>query len=259
MPYTFALYMSKARMRFLPSTALVPLCAALAGPALAATDIDLVYGDDIARRGELAADLAARWSQRSRSAELGGRTVWQGVGELAYGLSDSWNVGIKLPVARIDGAWRAHDAYLETKYIAPHGADGVYWGAEVEAGSVKPAGERRRFSLEAFAILGYRLRRLHLIANPGLEYSAEGEDKGWSFAPKAKIGYRLNGLHAVGLEYHVDAGKLNDLARRGRRRETAYLTWDAKLGGKQFSLALGHGTTHRADRWALRVAVELDA
>jgi hypothetical protein len=249
-------------MQTLPTSplrsALVLLCAALAGPALAATDIDVVYGDDIARRGELAAELAARWSQSSRSGELGGRTVWQGLGELAYGLSDNWNVGVKLPVARIDGAWRAHDAYLETKYVAPHGAEGFYWGAEVEAGSVKPAGEERTLSIEAFPILGYRIKRLHLIANPGLEYSSEGEDKGWSFAPKAKIAYSLDALHAVGLEYHVDAGKLNDLAPRGKRQETAYLTWDAKLGGKQFSLALGHGTTHRADRWALRVGLELD-
>ncbi len=239
------------------STALALLLSASCLPALAA-DIDVVYGDDIARRGELAVELAARWAQTSRSSELGGRPLWQGVGELAYGVSDNLNIGIKLPVARAEGSWRAHDAYAEMKYVAPHGAEGFYWGAELEAGSIKPAGEERFLSIEAFPILAYRHKRLHLIANPGVEYSAEGEDKGWSFVPKAKLAYSLNDQHAVGLEYHVDAGNIRHLAARASRLETAYLTWDAKVAGKQVSLALGHGTTHRSDRWALRVGIELD-
>jgi hypothetical protein len=34
--------------------------------------------------------------------------------------------------------------------------------------------------------------------------------------------------------------------------------WDAKISGQQLSVALGHGTTHASDRWALRVGIELD-
>lgn len=238
------------------STAVFLMIATTSAPALAGSDIDVIYGDDIARRGEIAAELAVRWA---RTSDLnGGRSVWQGVGELAYGINDSLNVGIKLPVSRVDSTWYAHGAYAEAKYLAPHGTDGFYWGAEIEAGSIKPIGEERYFSVEAFPILGYRLGRMHLITNPGVEYSSEGEDRGWSFAPKVKASYRLNDLHAVGVEYHVDAGKLNDFAPRSKRTETAYLTWDAKIVGKQFSLALGHGTTHRSDRWAVRIGIELD-
>jgi hypothetical protein len=236
-------------MRTLPSFAAAVLLGVIALPALADSDIDLVYGDDIARRGELAAELAARWSQTSRNGDFAGRILWQAVGELAYGVSDKLSVGIKLPVSRVDGSWHAHGAYAEVKYLAPHRADGFYWGAEIEAGSIKEVGEERAFVLEAFPILGARIGRFHLTGNPGVEYTSEGEDKGWAFSPKAKLSYRLNDAHALGLEYHVDAAE---------RSETAYLTWDAKIAGQQLSVALGHGTTHASSRWALRVGIELD-
>jgi hypothetical protein len=244
-------------MRALPSFAAAVLLGAIALPALAVPDLDVVYGDDIARRGELAAELAARWSQTSRASDFGGRTLWQAVGELAYGVSDNFNVGIKLPVTRVDGGWHGHGAYAELKYLAAREASGFYWGAELEAGSIKPIGEERAFVLEAFPILGYRAGRLHLIGNPGVEYSSEGEDRGWSFAPKAKLSYRLNDRHALGLEYHVDAGKLGRLAARGKRSEMAYLTWDGRIRSQQFNVALGHGA-HASDRWAMRIGVGLD-
>jgi hypothetical protein len=172
-------------MRPLPSFVLTALLGVLALPALADTDIDVVYGDDLAKRGELAAELAARWSQTARQSDFAGHTLWQAVGELAYGVSDNFNIGIKLPVSRIDGSWHAHGAYLEAKYLAPRRPEGLYWGAEIEAGGIKNVGEERAFVLEAFPILGYRIGRVHLTGNLGFEYSSEGEDKGWDFTPKA--------------------------------------------------------------------------
>jgi hypothetical protein len=234
------------------------LLAASCLPAQAGPDIDVIYGDDIARRGELATELAARWSQSARASEFAGRPLWQAVGEAAYGLSDDFSVGVKLPLTRYNGNWHLDGAYGELKYLAPHGSSGFYWGAEMEAGSVKAYGEERAFVVETFPILGYRADRLHLTANPGIEYSSEGEDRGWSFSPKVKLAYRLNDLHAVGVEYHIDAGKFSDFTPRGKRSETGYLTWDGKLAGQQFSLALGHGSTRASDRWAVRLAIELD-
>jgi hypothetical protein len=245
-------------MRALPSFALAVLLGAIALPALASPDLDVVYGDDLASRGEMATEVAARWSQTSRTSGFGGRTLWQAAGELAYGISDKLNVGIKVPVTRVDGSWHGHGAYVEVKYLAPRGADGFYWGGEIEAGSIKPVGEERALVLEAFPILGYRAGRFHLIANPGVEYSSEGDDRGWGFSPKAKLSWRLNDRHALGLEYHVEAGKIGDFAPRSKRSELAYLTWDARIRGQQLNVALGRGTTHASDRWAIRIGMELD-
>lgn len=245
-------------MRRLISIALMGLLSAASVPAVAESDIDVVYGDDIARRGELAAELAARWSQTSRTGDFGGRMLWQAVGELAYGLRDNLSIGVKLPVSRVDGSWHGHGAYAELKYLAPRAEQGFYWGAEIEAGSIKSAGEERAFVLEAFPILGYRMGHVHLTANPGLDYTSEGEEKGWGFSPKARISYQLNDAHALGLEYHVEAGKFGDFAPRNRRSETAYLTWGGKIAGQGLSVALGHGATHASDRWAVRIGIELD-
>jgi hypothetical protein len=56
----------------------------------------------------------------------------------------------------------------------------------------------------------------------------------------------------------MQAGQCGDFAPRSKRSETANLTWDANIAGQQLSVALGHGTTHASDRWALRIGVELD-
>jgi len=256
--YTSSLSFYQLSMPSFSSITLALVLGSITLPAFAGPDIDVVYGDDIARRGEVAVELAARWTQTSHASALGGRALWQAVGELAYGVSDNFNLGIKLPVSHADGHWHADGAYAEAKYMAPHAADGFYWGAEIEAGSIKPAGEERSLSLEAFPIFGYRTGHWHVIGNPGVEYSSEGEDRGWSFAPKAKVSYSLNSLHALGLEYHVDAGKFGDFAPRSKRSETAFLTWDAKIVGKQMNVALGHGATRGSDRWAVRIGIELD-
>jgi hypothetical protein len=242
------------------STALASsaLLCMLSLPALAASDIDVIYGDEIAHKGEWSSELAARWSQPARVGTLPAHTLWQAVGEVAYGVNDQLSIGVKLPLIRSDGHWRGEGAYAEIKYLSPHGADGFYWGAEIELGSVKVPGEERAAVAEAFPIFGYRAGRWHLIGNPGLEYSAEGEDRGWAFAPKAKLSYQLNERHALGIEYHVDAGKFGDFAPRSKRSEMAYLTWDAQVDHHPLSVALGHGATHSSDRWALRIGIELD-
>ena len=234
------------------------LLSGLGGTAIAGPDIDVVCGDDIARRGELAGELATRWSQSDRSSDLGGRSVWQAQGELAYGVSDIFNLGIKFPATRSDSHWRGNSAYLEAKYVVAHADNGFYWGAEVEAGSVKPQGGERSAVLEVFPILGYRAGRYHLTANPSLEFSSEGEDRGWEFSPKLKLAYELGKGSHVGLEYHVDAGKFTNLAPRARRMETAYLTFDSRFAGQKINLAMGHGTTNKSDRWIVRIGVEFD-
>lgn len=43
---------------------------------------------------------------------------------VAFLVADNFNVGVKLPVTRADGVWRAHGALAEIKYLAPHRADG---------------------------------------------------------------------------------------------------------------------------------------
>lgn len=245
-------------MRVPTSFALAILFTVISLPAMAGPDIDVVYGDDIARRGEVAAEMAVRWSQSAKSGAFAGRSMWQGVGELSYGLSDNMNVGFKLPLTRVDGTTYAHGALAEVKYVAPHASSGFYWGGEIEAGSIKAIGEERAFSVEAFPVLGYRTGRFHFVGNPGVEYSSEGDDKGWEFTPKAKASYSINDRHAVGVEYHIDAGKFGSFGARGKRSEVAYLTWDTKIASRQLSVALGHGTTHASDRWAFRIGIELD-
>lgn len=111
-------------MRVLPAFVVTALLGTLALPALADSDIDVVYGDDLARRGELATELAARWSRTARQSDFAGRTLWQAVGELAYGVGDNLNIGIKVPVSRVDGNWHGHGAYAELKYLAPRRAQG---------------------------------------------------------------------------------------------------------------------------------------
>ncbi|MES2126291.1 MAG: hypothetical protein V4463_03390 [Pseudomonadota bacterium] len=234
------------------------LCASLFActHAMAANDETIVYGDDMSKAGETGFEMYSKWSRSAP--EQGRRQLFHAIGEMSYGLTDQWNLGLKLPVTREAGQWHADGAYLELKYLAPHAAQGWYWGAEIEGGSVGARGEERAAVLEVVPLVGWHNGAWHALANPGFEYTNEGSERGLSFSPRFKVSYQVDHANAFGMEYHVDAGLLKAITPRHERNEVAFLTWEAKFGEQAFSVALGHGATSASERWALRLTFALD-
>lgn len=239
------------------------ICAAvsiafLAPSAHAGSDESIVYGDELTKPRETSFELYEKFAKTSKAGSLRGDGEFHVIGEFGYGLSRQWDVALKVPFTHVGGSWYGNGAFAEVKYIAPHAVEGLYWGVEIEAGSIKAFRAERAWVIEAVPIIGYRSGRFHFIANPGLEYTPEENDRGLSFEPKFKAAYQYNHQNAFGLEYHIDAGLLRKITSRPQRNEVAYLTWDATVDERHISVGIGRGTTAVSDRWAAKIMIDLD-
>ena len=168
--------------------------------------------------------------------------------EWSYGVAPAWELSLQLPFA-FNTQRGANEGYrAELQYIAPHDEErGLYWGINVELARDARLDEPHFWNAEIIPIVGWRVERWHLVANPGFERALSGSERGTRPTPAAKVAYRAFGNNAYGVELYRDAD--------GGR--TAYLAWDGKLGKSDINVGIGRGTSANADRWVLKAIYEV--
>ena len=168
--------------------------------------------------------------------------------EYSYGLWHNWELSLQLPFAFGSGSANGEGYRAELQYVAPHDDErGFYWGINVELARDYRVDEPHFWNLEIIPIVGWRVERWHLVANPGFERALSGTERGTRPTPAAKVAYRAFGTNAYGVELYRDAD--------GGR--TAYLAWDGKLGKSDINVGIGRGTSANADRWVLKAIYEV--
>ena len=253
--------LSKMRTKTTLLCMLICSLAALAPQAHAdSTELE-VYRDDIADAGESNFDFAANAVQAPRHDDDDGRgtTVFQAVGEYAYGLDDIWQVGVKLPVSYTNGTWRADGLLSEIKFVLPHEKTGWYFGAEFEIGYESTPAEKQQWTIEATPIAGLRTGDWEFILNPGLSISSGGDQRGTVlFEPSAKAAYRVTANGALGIEYFSEAGPLRSTLPGRERNELAFVTFDTRIGKSIINFGAGHGTNSNSPGWAIKAVADLE-
>jgi hypothetical protein len=228
-------------------------------PAWADSDELEVYRTEIADEGETNFDFASNVAKTADQSEAKGRSIFQVVGEYSYGLTDQWEVGIKLPLSYVDGIWYGNGLLGEFKYVAPHAKEGLYWGAEVEVGYASPLEEKRQWTLEAVPILGYRTNKWDITINPGLSIASAGDQRGIvNFEPSGKIAYQVIQKTAIGVEYFSEAGPLRSILPGGERNDVAFLALDTKIGKSTINIGLGHGVNDISPKFVAKLIVDLE-
>jgi hypothetical protein len=188
-----------------------------------------------------------------------GASIFQGIAELSYGLDDDWEIGLKLPVYALSGAWHTEGLLTEIKYVAPHDKTGWYAGAEIEAGYEMMAGENEHWTIEAVPIIGWRSALWDFTLNPGLTIASGGEQRGKVlFEPAAKISCQVAAKNALGIEYFSEAGPVSKILPAGRRNELAFLTLDTKVGKSIVNVGVGHGVNSASPGWAVKTVIDLE-
>lgn len=165
--------------------------------------------------------------------------VLQAMPEYSYGVRPDWELSFQLPSAEQDGRWRSIGYRVELQYVAPHEAAGFYWGWNAEVGHSRRTDEPEAWGAELVPILGYRVSRWQLIANPGFSAPLSGAGRTLHFDPAAKAAYR-----EFGVEYYEST-------------RLAFLVWDGKLGRSDINFGLGRGRSGAADRWVAKMIVEI--
>src|SRR5262249_25968949 len=160
---------------------------------------------------------------------------------------------LQLPAALPQGRIRSDGYRAELQYVAPHDEDqGYYWGFNLEAARFTHAGEPAVWNIEVIPILGLRVDRWHLIANPGLSRALSGPARRVNLEWAAKASYQAAGSHHLGVEYYEDAGPLRKLLPAHRRYSVLYLVWNGKIGKSDLNIGLGRGLNSASDRFVFK-------
>jgi hypothetical protein len=168
--------------------------------------------------------------------------------EWSYGIAPNWEFSLQLPFAFNTDRAATEGYRAELQYIAPHDeARGLYWGINVELAREARLDERHFWNAEVIPIVGWRIERWHLVANPGFERSVSEPRERASAMPAAKVAYLAWGRNAFGVELYRDA----------ERNRTVYLAWDGKLGKSDINVGIGRGVGLNPDRWVLKAIYEI--
>lgn len=234
-----------ARSSLLP--VLVSAMTLVAVPVSAAPDEIRVMTDDLTNRGDVSLEIHAA-SVRARTGATA-RHLGQGLAELSYGLSETWEASVQLPVSREPG-WRSNGANLELQYVAPHDLEtGPYWGARLEIGRARaPLEPQMTSSLELRPIFGYRGNRWHAALNAALRAPLSGGAHKTTFEPAAKLAREVAAQTQLGVEYYSQGAQRPEGADAVlARRKLALVVVDTRVRAVGLSFGLGRGIGAAAD------------
>ena len=168
--------------------------------------------------------------------------------EYSYGAAKNWELSLQLPFAAEPSGISVEGYRVEIQYVAAHDErQGFYWGFNAELARLERVGEQQIWNAELIPILGMRLERWHLIANPGFSLPLSGSSREVSFEPSLKVAYNTSAKNHVGVEYYLEGDP---------RSSTLYLAWDGKLGRSDVNIGVGRGFSDASDRWVLKMIYE---
>ena len=233
-------------------------CAIFMPPFAAAAPNEIkVFTDELANYGEHTLETHVNKASSAGPRVENRRTPLQIMPEYSYGIWHDWEFSLQLPAAISQDASRLEGYRAELQYVAPHEEDeGFYWGVNFELARIERLGESSFWNVELIPILGYRLDRWHLVANPGVDKSVSGGSHATNFQPAAKVAYRAFEKNYFGLEYYVDAGPLRNQLSRNDQSRVLYLAWDGKIGKSDINVGIGRGFTESSDRAVLKMIYE---
>lgn len=236
--------------------------ACLAQPAFAADEEIQVYQDELAAAGEPGFDLHVNYVAAGNGAPdyPGAESAlhrWRVTPELSLGVGHGFELGAYLPLATLarDGTARVQGAKMRVKWIAPHGAEGAYWGANIELGRVNRRLDQNPWNGEAKLIAGWRGGRVIAAVNANLGFKISGPAPAPAELEIAgKLAWRATPRLALGVESYNGLGPLRGLHPGGAGHAT-YLVIDGALGKWDVNMGLGKGYGGNGDSTVLKLVV----
>ena len=247
-------------MRVLP----LFLLAALAPTrAWAAPEEVQVYQDEMNKPGELGLDVHVNYvaSGDGTPDYLGAESSLHRLRitpEFSLGLTKTLELGAYLPLATIarDGKLRVDGAKMRLKFIAPHQAQGFYWGANLEIGRVSHRLDLNPWNSELKLIGGWRTGRWSAAVNANFDLALSGPAKGpLELEVTSKLAYQLTHGFALGLESYNGLGPLRDLGHLASTDHTTLITADTHIGKFDLNLGVGKGYGSNSDSTVVKMVI----
>jgi hypothetical protein len=179
-----------------------------------------------------------------------------GTPELAYGITDWWELGFYAPFAiNSGGQFLSNGAKIRNLFVSPN-ADkrDLFYGVNFEFSYETPPFAQTRYALEIRPIIGVRNKDWEFIVNPivDLSFGALGET---DFAPAVRLARNLGEDRFIGFEYYADFGQIGDFLPLSQQSHQVFAVTDFKLAVFDFELGIGYGLTRGSDRLVTKAII----
>lgn len=230
----------------------IVIVAGATTPAHAVDEIQ-VYNGEIAAPGRftLQQHLNYIWSGSTTPDFPNGfasnRTL-NGTPELAYGVTDWYEIGLYVPFAfDSGGTFLPGGIKLRHLFVSPHAEDRkFFYGLNIELSYQSARFSQDPIGLELRPILGIRDLGWEFIVNPIVDFGFGGGGSS-AFAPAARLARNLWGETWLGVEYYANYSPIGAVPPADEQQHTLFGVVDFKLFGLDVNFGMGFGLTGASD------------
>ena len=231
--------------RFFGCLAILIAAASLVRPAHAVDEIQ-VYNAEIAKVGQWTIQQHLNYTlQGHKVPDFPGGLIsnhaLNGTPELAYGITDWWELGFYAPFAVSDRQFLSNGGKIRNLFVTPN-ADkrDFFYGVNFEFSYETPRFAQTRYALEIRPIIGVRNKEWEFIVNPIVDVGigALGEA---TFAPAARLAHNLGEDRFIGIEYYSDLGKIGNFLPLSQQSHLIFAVTDFRLGELDVNLGIDLG------------------
>jgi hypothetical protein len=226
--------------------------ASLTRPAQAVDEIQ-VYNGEIAELGQWTIQQHLNYGFRGRKEPdfrggLIANHTLNGTPELAYGITDWWELGFYAPFAVSERQFLSNGAKIRTLFVTPN-ADkrNFFYGVNIEFSYQTSRFAETRHAFEIRPIVGVRNKEWEFIVNPIVDIGLGSLGQA-DFAPAARLARNLGKDRFIGVEYYSDLGKIGNFLPLSEQSHQLFAVTDFKLGELDVNLGVGYGLTSGSDR-----------
>jgi hypothetical protein len=182
-----------------------------------------------------------------------------GTPELAYGVTDWWEMGWYAPWA-IDqnGNFFSNAVKIRQLFVTPNAAKrDFFYGVNFEFSYATPEFSPTRWNMEIRPIIGVRKGDYEFIVNPIVDIGF-GDQGDAEFVPAARLARKLKEDLAIGVEYYAALGPIGSFLPLAEQQHNIYGVVDFKIGQFDVNFGVGYGLTGGSDRWMTKLIIGTD-
>ena len=182
-----------------------------------------------------------------------------GTPELAYGLTEWWEIGFYAPFA-VDqaGEFSSNAGKIRTLFATPNAAKReFFYGVNTELSYATARFSETRWNMEVRPIIGWRKNNIEFIINPIVDIGF-GVNGDVTFAPAARLARNFGENFALGVEYYTGLGPIQNILPFTDQQHNIYAVTDFKIGRWEVNAGIGYGLTQASDRWMAKMIIGTD-
>jgi hypothetical protein len=219
--------------------------------ARAQTDEIQVYTAEVANPGQVTLTFHNNYIAKGRAqASFPGGIVpdrsFNGVTEIALGLTDWWELGAYAPFVYSidrDGRFFIDGVKLRNLFVSPHAnSRRLFYGMNFELSYNRPQWAITTWQLEFRPIIGVHLAGWELAFNPIFDVPL-ARQSGFDFAPATRVVFHFSDQLAAGLELYEDFGFVGRFVGIRDQQQALFAVADVSFKPVAFEVGVGHGFT----------------